>query len=111
MERPVEDESQRGDINETEPTPENESTNESSYSTLTHEYEHPVICKSLKGDEERRLNPVEDDGCEKVILALLEDAYKRTNGNVYISVFKVIEQAAVEAFFTEGPEELLDGKM
>lgn len=52
-----------------------------------------------------------DGICQKVFILLFEKASWACQGNGYSPLFAVVERVAVENFFTEGADELLDDKI
>lgn len=67
--------------------------------------------KLLDKHQEGRPRRLIDDRCEKVVLALFEEALVRAKGIVRTPVFRVMTQTAVKAFFAGGADELLHDKI
>lgn len=70
-----------------------------------------MIREALEDHEGRRLKRLVDGNCEKVILALFEEAHELAKENVCKPIFEVMEQVAVKDFFTAEADELLEDKM
>lgn len=87
------------------------SLSESGYTGPTHDNVHRIIREALVKHKKDRLRHHIDDRCEKVVLDLFQEALERTMGNTQSSTYRVMQQAAVKAFFSGGADELLHQKM
>lgn len=52
-----------------------------------------------------------DEKWEQIVLRLFEKPQKRALNNVHTSIYKVMEQVAVKAFFTGGADKLFGDKI
>lgn len=83
--------------------------NPSGYDGRPHDNEHRIIREVLAKHEKDEIRHITDHRFENRILALFQEAQQRTKVNVYKTIFDVIEQLAINVFFTGGVDEFSKG--
>lgn len=111
MDEHVEDETQPEGIAKEVDMPENEPSIEYGYAGPTHGDVRRMVLEALHKREKDRLRHLVHDRCTEGILLLFQQAQERAIDNVYTRICKVLAQEGVNAFLTEGAEELFDEKM
>lgn len=106
----VADESQLEGFDE-EDISENELSSEIGYYGPTHDNVRRMIREAVIEYGEERLRRPIDDKCEKVLIALFQEAHDCAMNNVHTPTYEVTEQAAVKPIFTGGADKLLGEKM
>lgn len=93
-----------------ESIPWNERTNESGYSGLTHEHVRFLIFGACEEQKQQTFTRLVHNRYKNLVFDLFGKAHEQARGNVYTSVFDVMEQAAVKALLAQGADELPEEK-